>query len=171
MKAYEYLIDYASALQSYRQANLWRESLYCAQLLQWPTEKIRSLATELGDALEESKDYQAAADIQIDYLDDIESGTRLLCKAYQFAEATRVAITHKRADLLETSIDSGLVDCFNITTELLADCKTQVTAQIPRLRELRIKKEQEPRKLCIISTSSNKLANVHSCILRWRSIS
>lgn len=151
-KAYEYLSDHVSALQSYRQANLWREALYSAQVLQWPTEKIQNLGTELIEALEESKGYQAIAQIQIDYLNDIEAGTKFLCKAYQFAEATRISISHNRTDLLETSVDGGLVECFNTTTELLADCKTQLTSQMPRLRELRIKKEQEPRKFIYDST-------------------
>ena len=41
-------------------------------------------------------------------------------------------------------IDPGLVEGMGSMTELLADCKSQLNAQIPRIRELRIKKAEDP---------------------------
>jgi elongator complex protein 1 len=145
-EAYEFLQDYEAALQSYRQAVSWREALSCAETLRWPQEKVKSLANELADLLEESKEYTSAATIHLEYIENIEAATKLLCRACQFAEASRITIYHKRPDLLESAIEPGLLECFNTTTELIADCKAQIKAQVPRLRELRIKKEQEPCK-------------------------
>jgi elongator complex protein 1 len=126
---------------------MWREALYCAELLQYPPEKLKLLASELAESLEEAKDFNASSVIHRDYLGDIEASVKLLCRTYQFAEATRIAILNGKPQLLEKSIDPGLVECFNSMTELIADCKAQIGAQIPRLRDLRIKKEQEPCEL------------------------
>ena len=142
--AYEFLRDYASAIPAYRSANLWREALSCASLLPLSPDELTSLARDLAEALAESKDYQDAATIQLEYLTDIETTVRLYCKAYLFADAMRIATLHRRPELLQSVIDPGVIDSFNSTTELLADCKNQLAAQVPRLQELRIKKEQDP---------------------------
>jgi elongator complex protein 1 len=132
-------------MAAYLLANMWREALSCAGMLQLTGREIRDLASDLADEMEEAKDYQGAARICLDYLSDIERCTSLLCRASQFQEAMRLAVLHGEVALLESVVDVGLVESFNSTTELLADCKAQIGAQIPRLRELRIKKLQEPR--------------------------
>ena len=142
--ANEFLRDYAAAVPAYKSANLWRESLSCATLIPLPESELRSLAYDLAEGLFEAKDYQSAAVIHAEYICDVDSACRLYCKAYLFADAIRLAGLHRRSDLLDTIIDAGLVDCFNSTTELLAECKGQLAAQVPRLRELRVKKAQDP---------------------------
>ena len=92
----------------------------------------------------ELKDYQSAATIHIDYLHDVESASRIFCKGYFFADAIRTLGLHKRSDFLEPIIDVGLVEGMASMTELLAECKAQINAQVPRLRELRVKKAEEP---------------------------
>jgi elongator complex protein 1 len=128
---------------------MWRETLYCAELLKYPPEKLKILASELAESLEEAKDFNAAATIHQDYLSGIETTVRLLCRTYQFAEATRIAVLNGKPKLLESTIDPGLLECFNTMIELIADCKAQIGAQVPRLRDLRIKRKQEP---CMLSS-------------------
>jgi elongator complex protein 1 len=142
--AYEFLSDYSSAIPAYRQAGLWREALSCATLLPLPPSELTSLAESLVEGLTESKEHQDAATIYLDYLSDVAEAAHSLCKAYLFADAMRIVSLHRKPELLETVIDTGLVDAFNSTTELLADCKNQLNAQLPRLRDLRVKKEQDP---------------------------
>jgi elongator complex protein 1 len=144
--AYEFLGDYQAAVSAYRSVNLWREALSCAGLSSMPEPQIHELASSLADGLEEAKEYQSAATVYLDYLEDVENGARLLCRAYQFADAIRIVIRRKKLNLLNDFIDPGLVEGFNTTSELIADCKSQIGAQLPRLKELRIKKEQEPCK-------------------------
>lgn len=110
---------------------------------------MRLLAESLVETLMESKDYTAAATIQLDYLKDVSSAARLFCKAYQFSEATRIVGLHMQSDLLESVVDPGLVESFATVTEMLADCKSQIGAQVPRLRELRQIKLQDPCKSII----------------------
>ena len=142
--AYEYLNDYASASEAFRQAYLWKESLSCATLIPLPQPQLRSLAQTLADILSESKDFYSAATIHLDYLADITTAGRTFCKGYFFADALRIVGLHQRPDLLESTIDTGLVEGMASMTELLADCKSQLNAQIPRIRELRTKKAEDP---------------------------
>ena len=142
--AYEYLNDYGSASEAFRQAHLWKESLSCATLIPLPQSQLRSLAQTLADTLSESKDFFSAATIHLDYLADIGTAGRTFCKGYFFADALRIVGLHQRPDLLESVIDTGLVEGMASMTELLADCKSQLNAQIPRIRELRKKKAEDP---------------------------
>lgn len=142
--AYEYLNDYASASEAFRQAYLWKESLSCATLIPLPQPQLRSLAQTLADILSESKDFYSAATIHLDYLADVTTAGRTFCKGYFFADALRIVGLHQRPDLLESTIDTGLVEGMASMTELLADCKSQLNAQIPRIRELRTKKAEDP---------------------------
>ncbi len=142
--AYEYLTDYASASESFRQAHLWKESLSSATLTPLPDPQLRSLAQTLADTLSESKDFSSAATIHLDYLADVATAARTFCKGYFFADALRIVGLHQRSDLLGSVIDAGLVDGMASMTELLADCKSQLNAQIPRIRELRMKKAEDP---------------------------
>ncbi|KAH7061357.1 IKI3 family protein [Macrophomina phaseolina] len=142
--AFEYLADYASATEAYRAANMWRESLASATAVPLLEAELTSLAEDLAEGLTETKDFFAAATVQLDYLNDLETAARTFCKGYFFAEAMRVVGLRRRLDLIESVIDPGLVEGSASMTELLADCKSQINAQVPRLRELRVKKAEDP---------------------------
>jgi elongator complex protein 1 len=142
--AYEYLNDHASAYPSYRAANLWREALSSALLANAPPTTMQSLATSLAENLSESKDYLSAATITLDYLSDLPEAARLLCKGCHFAEATRIITLRNQPALIESVVDPGLIDRSGDMTEFLADMKTQLLAQVPRLADLRAKKSEDP---------------------------
>ena len=142
--AFEYLRNYASASEAYRLAHLWKESLSCAKLVPLSDKSVQSLARAIAASLLELKDYASAATIYSDYLHDIESAARLFCKGYFFADAIRILSHSNRSDLIDTTVDAGLVEGMATMIELLAECKAQLNAQVPRLRELRIKKAEEP---------------------------
>jgi elongator complex protein 1 len=138
--------DFDAATSAYRGANLWKEALSCANLSSISDSEVFQLARTLAESLEEAKEFQAAATITLDYLGDIPGGAKLLCRAYRFADAIRVVASRKQPSLLHNVVDAGLVEGFNTISELLADCKSQIGAQVPRLRDLRVKKQQEPCK-------------------------
>lgn len=142
--AYEYLLEYESASECYRLAHLWKESLSSATLVPLSKLQLQELAQTLADSLVETKDIFSAATIHLDYLSDVESAARLFCKGYFFADAFRIVGLHQRSDLLGPIIDAGLVEGMATMTELLAECKSQLHAQIPRICELRAKKAEDP---------------------------
>lgn len=109
-----------------------------------PQPQLHSLAQRLVDSLIESKDFFSAASVSLDYLSNVPNAARLFCKGYFFADALRIIGLHQRTDLLDSVIDQGLVEGMASMTELLADCKSQLNAQVPRIRELRAKKAEDP---------------------------
>ncbi|EOO00048.1 putative elongator complex protein [Phaeoacremonium minimum UCRPA7] len=126
--AYESLGNFAKATSCYRAAGAgaWH------------------LAGTLAEALYETKDYASAARIHDEYLSSTDSAVRCLCKGYHFADAMRLAVLRNRPELLESTIDTGLADALSSSTELLADCKAQLRAQVPRIAELRKKAAEDP---------------------------
>lgn len=142
--AYEFLGDFPSAWPCYRSANLWREALSCASLAGVSEEKIQSNATSLAEGLTESKDYLSASTITLDYLSDLASASRLLCRGCYFAEAIRIVTLRRQPIFLTTVIDPALIERSADMTEFLAEMKSQLLAQVPRLQDLRTKKAEDP---------------------------
>lgn len=142
--AYEFLNDYTSAWPCYRSADMWREALYNATLAAISATDFQSLARSLADNLADSKDYSAAASIMLDYLFDIETSARLLCKGCYFSEAIRTVVHRGQPDLITAVIDPALIERSADMTEFLAEMKSQLLAQVPRLRDLRLKKAEDP---------------------------
>ena len=163
--AYEALADFTAASEAYRGAMMWRESLSCASSASLPEHEVSDLAESLLETLLETKDFISAAIISLEYLQDLARAARLYCKAYQFSEATRIIGFRRRPELLDSVVDPGLVESSGAVTELLADCRTQLAAQIPRLRELRLMKLDDPRKTARIGRMGCRLTNQYSCIL------
>ncbi|KAI3091561.1 hypothetical protein CBS147343_791 [Aspergillus niger] len=143
--AYESLQLYTDAYKSYHLAHLWRESLYCAMLVPLTPTELTTHATALINTLiEESKDYISAATIHADHLHDIPGASRLLCRASKFSEATRLLTLHNQAALIPEIVDTGLADSMGSMTDLLADFRSQLNAQVPRIRELRVRRATDP---------------------------
>lgn len=142
--AYEFLNDHASAWPSYRSANLWREALTAATLAGVPGGDLESLANSLAEGLAESKDYLSASSVTLDYLSDLPNAARLLCRGCYFSEAMQVVTLRRQPQLIEEIVDAGLIERSADMTEFLADMKEQLLAQVPRLRELRAKKAEDP---------------------------
>jgi elongator complex protein 1 len=142
--AYEFIGDYPSSCEAYRAAGEWRECLATASLASLSEEKIEEIAVGLADGLEEAKDFTAAATIHLEHLDDLESAIRLLCRGYAFGDAIRLCAVRKKPELLIKLVDPGLVEASANLTEIMAEMKGQLGAQIPRLRELRVKKAEDP---------------------------
>ncbi|KAM0127262.1 hypothetical protein ACHAO1_009605 [Botrytis cinerea] len=149
--AYESLRNYAKATSCHLASgpSQWRETLFCALTggadgNPVSGSALTELASTLFDALIESKDYYAAATLQLDYLSSLETACRTFCKGYFFADALHLIALKARPDLLESVIDPGLGDALASSTELLADCKAQLLAQVPRIRELRQKALADP---------------------------
>ncbi|KAF2765709.1 IkappaB kinase complex, IKAP component [Teratosphaeria nubilosa] len=142
--AQEFVGDYASAYEIYRSASLWQEALAAAALAQISDEDVRALAQDLADSLEEAKSFSDAAIIHLEYLDGLHTAARLLCKAYAFNQAIRLVAKHKQPGLLNSVVDPGLVEASAMVTEMLAEMKTQLQNQVPRLRELRQKRTENP---------------------------
>lgn len=143
--AYESVNNFESAYPLYALAHRWRESLTCASFVDLPNDQLCSLALSLATAcVEETRDYRSAATIHADHLSDIPEAARLLCKGSLFQEAAYLLTLKGQSSLIPNIVDSGLREKTGEITELLADCKAQLNAQVPRIQELRVKKAEDP---------------------------
>lgn len=143
--AYESLSLYEDAYKCYHLAHLWRESLYCALMVPLSEADLTAHALALTTTLtEESRDYVSAAQIHAEHLHDIPAAARLLCRGSRFADATRILTLHGKKDLIPEIVDTGLADAMGATTDLLADFRSQLNAQVPRIRELRERRAADP---------------------------
>ena len=123
---------------------MWRESLSCATLANLSPAAIATLSQSLTDTLLESKSYYDAATILSQHLSDVPQAARTFCKGYHFADAIRLLALNDCKDLFSDIIDAGLAEGFSSLTEFISECKGQLQAQVPRLRELREKKMRDP---------------------------
>jgi elongator complex protein 1 len=146
--AYESLRNYTKATSCYLSSgpSSWREALFCALSQSPPLAglALTDLVTSLYDALVESKDYFSAGTIQLEYLNSVPGACRAYCKGYFFSEALHLLALKQRPELLEEVIDPALGDALASSTELLSECKAQLLAQVPRIRELRLKALSDP---------------------------
>ena len=141
---YESINDHASAYPLYSLAHRWRESLTCAQIAGVTPDLLQNLARSLSTERTESRDYRSAASITTDYLSNIPEAAHLLCKGSLFQEATYLLALHNQRTLIPEIVDTGLREKSGEVTEVLADCKAQLSAQLPRIQELRVKKAEDP---------------------------
>ncbi|KAJ5501455.1 hypothetical protein N7453_006272 [Penicillium expansum] len=143
--AYESLELYESAYKCFNLAHKWRESLYCAMMASLSEEDLAAhidgLVTTLVD---ENKDYVSAATIYADHLHDIVTAARLLCRGSKFADAARLLTLHGKQSQVAEIVDSGLAEAMGNMTDLLADCRSQLNAQVPRVKELRQLRAADP---------------------------
>ncbi|KAJ5655438.1 hypothetical protein N7507_007388 [Penicillium longicatenatum] len=142
--AYESLEVYDEAYKSYHLAHMWRESLYCAMMASLSEEELISHINDLILTLEEARDFVSAATVHADHLHDIETAAQLLCRGSKFADAARLLTLHGKKDLVAGIVDTGLAEAMGSMTDLLADCKSQLNAQVPRVRELRLLRAADP---------------------------
>ncbi|EAW10179.1 Elongator subunit IKI3 [Aspergillus clavatus NRRL 1] len=143
--AYESLSLYDEAYKCYHLAHLWRESIYCAMMVPLSEADLTAHAIALASTLtEESRDYVSAAHIHAEHLHDIPTAARLLCRGSRFADATRLLALQSKQNLIPDIVDTGLADSMGTTTDLLADFRSQLNAQVPRIRELRERRAADP---------------------------
>lgn len=123
---------------------MWRESLYCAMMASLSEEDLLAHINDLATTLVETRDYVSAATIHAEHLHDIVGAARLLCRGSKFADAARLLTLHGKKNQVEEIVDSGLAEAMGSMTDLLADCKSQLNAQVPRVRELRQLRAADP---------------------------
>ncbi|KAJ6031230.1 hypothetical protein N7540_001962 [Penicillium herquei] len=142
--AYESLAVYDEAYKCYHLAHMWRESLYCAMMASLSEDDLMGHINNLALTLVEDRDYVAAATIHAEHLHDVVTAARLLCQGSKFADAARLLTLHGKQDQVAEIVDSGLAEAMGSMTDLLADCKAQLNAQVPRIRELRQLRAADP---------------------------
>lgn len=136
--AFEIVGDFESATDSFEAASLWPEALQMASSAGIDPYDVASRMVER--MIDQSK-FSEAATIYHGYLNDDDSAIQLHCRAYEFSRAMLLAAKSKKIDSL---VKPGLTEAFVQISELLSEMRTQLNNQLPRLREVREKRDDNP---------------------------
>ncbi|KAI0278772.1 IKI3 family-domain-containing protein [Russula aff. rugulosa BPL654] len=132
------------AMLAYEKALLWRELFELAQLQKVDQEEIVAMAYRVAEDLGSKKRYTEAGQVLLDYAEDVREAVIILVQGNQFSEARRIITLNEHYELLEEIIDPAVLEARNQITEDLTEMHEQLQKQVARLRELRIKKVEEP---------------------------
>lgn len=141
------------AADSYRSAGRWREALYAARLSpDIDDEGVETLAEDLVSQLESTQRYAEAGRLCRDVpIADIDRAIDFFCRAYDYTEAlSLMTISHSPArtgrvqERIEKLIQPRLREHMASQRELLAEMRTQLDSQVPRLREVRKRRREDP---------------------------
>lgn len=145
--AYVYLSvsAYAEAQSAFLAAGQWQMGLSLAFQAKKSPSEIRNLAYEVAQKLLGQEDRAAdsilsVARIYVEYCQDVDEAVAVLATNKQYEEALRLAYLHGREDLIESDIESGVLQAYD---EILAEISSQSAAYLKHWTRLTTIREQK----------------------------
>ncbi|KAG9294044.1 hypothetical protein G9A89_000666, partial [Geosiphon pyriformis] len=124
------------ALEAFKKACLWRDALVIAQQLKFSKEDLYKLAIELSELLGEKRLFHDAAQVLLDYTEELEEAVGFLAQAYMWKEAERICYLHSREDLVVSLLRPSILEGYKHITEDIDSMLDQLRKQITRLGEI-----------------------------------
>lgn len=134
---FELLGEFSKASDAYVKGCNWRRAL---ALSFTSFEKRQRVIEELVEVCETNKQYKDAAHLLLHYLNDPRRALAMYCSADRYDDAVLVAASHPE---LKDDLKDHLRESFGLFQELLADCASQIPAQVRRLRAIRDKRRED----------------------------
>ncbi|KAJ2918056.1 hypothetical protein MD484_g2395, partial [Candolleomyces efflorescens] len=125
----------------------WRELFDLAFLNHTPEEELQDMAYRVSEDLTSKKRYAEAGQVLLEYRQDVRGAVYALVQGNAFSEARRVANLHKHPELLEDVIRPASLDSRAQIAEDINEMREQLRKQRNRIRELRIRKVEEPEEV------------------------
>ncbi|GJE98183.1 IkappaB kinase complex IKAP component [Phanerochaete sordida] len=135
---------FSKAMLAYEKALLWQELFDVALQEDLPSEDLSAVAYRVAEDLSSKKRYQEAARVLLDYAKDVREAVIALVQGNQFSEARRVVTLSSKSELLEDIVFPGALETRAQIAEDLSEMRDQLRKQLSRIRELRVKKVEEP---------------------------
>ncbi|TFK65584.1 IkappaB kinase complex, IKAP component [Pluteus cervinus] len=132
------------AMISHEKGLEWREMFNIALDVDVSKEDVEAMAYRIADDLISKKRFAEAARVYLDYVKNVRQAVISLVEGNLFSEARRVAKMNLEPGLLEEIIHPGALDSRAQIAEDLREMQEQLDKQRSRLRELRVKKVEEP---------------------------
>jgi len=136
--------NFTMAMLAHEKALQWQELFDLAMREGLPEDEIVSMGYRVAEDLSSKKRYSESARVLLDYSKDIRECFIALVQGNSFSEARRIATLHSAPELLRDIIYPGLLESCAQLREDINEMKDQLQKQANRLRELRVKKTQEP---------------------------
>lgn len=99
-----------NALKAYRACGNWSGVMTVAGLLKMESDEVLQLAHELREELQALGKPAEAAKIALEYCRDISAGVNLLISAREWEEALRIALMHRKDDLI-SEVKNASLEC------------------------------------------------------------
>ncbi|KAF9494179.1 Elongator complex protein 1 [Pleurotus eryngii] len=146
------------ALVAYERALEWQELFDIAIQCDAKGEGIKDLAYRVAEELTSKKRHAEAATVLADYAKDTREAVIALVQGNYFAEAKRITSLHGRPELVKDVVHPGALESRSQLSDDLTEMRDQLRKQLNRIRELRIKKQEEPD--AFYGVEDSNLANV-----------
>ncbi|CCM05755.1 uncharacterized protein FIBRA_07987 [Fibroporia radiculosa] len=132
------------AMAAHEKALEWKDLFELAIQESMPSEELISTAYRVADDLSSKKRYADAAQVLLDYAQDVREAIKILVEGSLFSEARRIIALKSRKELLEELVYPGTLDCRAQIAEDMHEMREQLRKQVQRIRELRVRKVEEP---------------------------
>lgn len=144
--AYVYLSEaaYPQAQRAFLAAGQWQMGLSLALKAKQSASEVQSLAYHVAQKLlgheDDEEAVMAAARIYVEYCSDIDEAVALLVANKLYDEALRLAYLHKREDLVESDVETGVLQAFDIILDEIASNSAAYVSHWTRLTAIREQK-------------------------------
>ncbi|ESK87867.1 pol ii transcription elongation factor [Moniliophthora roreri MCA 2997] len=132
------------AMVAHEKALEWQELFDLAVRTQVSAEDLEAMAYRVSEDLVSKKRFAEAAKVLLDYANDIRTAVINLVQGNELSEARRIVALKKKPELLDEVIYPGALESRAQIAEDVTEMREQLRKQLNRIRELRIKKVEEP---------------------------
>ncbi|KAJ3564648.1 hypothetical protein NP233_g8162 [Leucocoprinus birnbaumii] len=132
------------AMVAHEKALEWQELFMLAVLNDMPDAGLVEMAYRVAEDLVSKKRHSEAARVLLDYAKNIREAVIALVGGNAFAEARRVIALNKQPELMEDVVYPAALESKAQFTEDITEMREQIRKQLNRIRELRIRKVEEP---------------------------
>ncbi|KAL7277687.1 hypothetical protein ACG7TL_008619 [Trametes sanguinea] len=132
------------AMIAHEKALEWQELFELAVQQQLSADELKDTAYRVAEDLVSKKRTLEASAVLLDYAKDVREATIALVEGSHFSEARRIIVLHHRPELMAEIIHPGALECRSRIAEDLTEMREQLLKQVNRLRELRVRKVEEP---------------------------
>lgn len=129
--------DLEQALRSYRLAGAWKPAMTLAARLGKDQHSIKDLATRMANDLDDSQNYEEAAQLTLEYLRNVPNAVRLYANAGNWREGLRVATNLGDMEMVNSILAPIAASAAERLLESFKDDTDRVAKYWTRLKELR----------------------------------
>ncbi|KAJ7188994.1 pol II transcription elongation factor [Mycena filopes] len=134
----------SKAMVAYEKALDWQELFDLAGRTGASQDDIVAMGYRVGEDLTSKKRHSDAARVLLDYAKDVREAVITLVQGNCFSEARRIVTLTDSSALMADIIHPGALESRAQISEDIGEMREQLRKQLHRIRELRVKKVEEP---------------------------
>jgi elongator complex protein 1 len=125
------------SLECFKKALSWQEAFVIAHKLNFSSEELNQLGSELMASLMETNRFQEAARIAIDYQLNVELGIEILSLGGFWNEAMRIGMKHKITEVLKRIVEPKMLQSLQYLRDDIREISESFTRDKAKLIQFR----------------------------------